>query len=83
MNRKVGKHVGKHVDRNGDRHFFPQRLRMGLLSLSAQACNVGIAIFRPPLSTGPLLLLLVLLLFLQSKGFVDQGGSNVRQAYSR
>ena len=42
-----------------------------VLSLSAQACNVGITLFRPPLSTEPLLVVL-LLLFLPSKRFADQ-----------
>ena len=54
-----------------------------LLSLSAQACNVEITRFRPLVSTDPWLLVLLLLLFLQSKRSVDQGGINVRPAHFR
>ena len=65
------------------RRVFTTALALGspfLLSLSAQTCNVGITLFRLPLSTGPWLLLL-LLLFLQSKRFVDQGG--FRRAFAQ
>ena len=42
--------------------FFPQHFVFGspfLLSLSAYTCNAGTHDFYPPLSTGPLLLLLL------------------------